>query len=89
MANMKPSNAMNRAYPILTGHFRSPLAAQTNNKSLDCLGEGHQAVGGCHLTLGNRAAISVTALQIFSEQGRKLRETTGSMGDQTTTPNIP
>lgn len=26
-----------------------------------------------HLTLGNRAAISVTAMQIFSEQGRKLQ----------------
>ena len=36
---------------------------------------GHQAVGESHLTLGNRAAISDTAMQIFSEQGRKLWET--------------
>lgn len=29
---------------------------------------------GGQLTLGNRAAISVTATQIFSEHGRKLQE---------------
>lgn len=47
------------------------------------------------LTLGNRAAISVTATQIFSEQGRKLmakkkhkRGETGDGSDQITSANI-
>lgn len=66
---------MSTAYTIQTSHFRFPLAAFKQTAR----GEGHQAASWSHLTLGNRAAISVTARQIFSEQGRKLWESEMSM----------
>lgn len=59
---------MSTAHTIQTSHFQFALAAFKQT----ALGEGHQAASWSHLTLGNRAAISVTARQIFSEQGRKL-----------------
>lgn len=49
------------------------LSLQTNP---NCVGGGgggeDQTAPWSQLTLGNRAAISVTARRIFSEQGRKL-----------------
>lgn len=68
---------MSTAYPSTQA---TPVGCfQTNNKSFNYsgTGEGRHTVDGSHLTLGNRAAISVTAMQIFSEQGRKLLETKG------------